>query len=187
MVSVDVCFSLAGPYRCLSAVHRVSLWSPAVHSRCQRHHNVTSSTRLQTADLCSLCVLGCSRTRSRPAAGHLDSAGMSRCLPVKCGCRGLTCAPPVYFSIRPPWRQQNMCTASAVQHVWERRGTASSSLLQQRPPSSGNWPITTSGDSSSEAGADGTRTGFLTEGAGLGIFQPIRNKASGHPLQFDEG
>lgn len=130
MVSVDVCFSLAGPYRCLSAVHRVSLWSPAVHSRCQRHHNVTSSTRLQTADLCSLCVLGCSRTRSRPAAGHLDSAGMSRCLPVKCGCRGLTCAPPRVFQYTPP-----MAAAEYVHRVGRtaRVGEAGNSLIFLTP------------------------------------------------------
>lgn len=39
-------------------------------------------TPLQTADLCSPCVSGCSRSRSPPAAGHLDSAGTSRCLAV---------------------------------------------------------------------------------------------------------
>lgn len=117
------------------------------------------------------CVLGCSRTRSRPAAGHLDSAGMSRCLPVKCGCRGFTCGPPpVRFSTRPRWRRQNTCTVSAVQHAWGRRGTASSSLLRQRPPSSRSWPITTSGDSSGEPGPDATRTGFLTQGAGPWYF-----------------
>lgn len=160
-----------------------------VESCCVQSVSTSPLTPLHAAHaahLCSPCVSGRSRSRSPPAAGHLDSAGTSRYLAVRRGCCGLTRA-PVYFSTRPPWRQRSTCTASAVRHVSGRRGTASSFSLRRRPPSSTNWPITTSGDGSHQNGPEGTRTGFLTQGAGLGVFQPIRDQASGYPLQLDDG
>lgn len=93
------------------------------------------------------------------------------------------------FSTRLRRRRRNTFIASVGRLVSEEEEAASSSSLPLRPPSSTSWPITTSGVVTGGTGSLVLVVHLLvlTVGAGLGVFQPIRNEAAGYPVQPDDG
>lgn len=114
-------------------------------------------------------------------------------------------------------QQQSMFTVSDGRLVSEKEEAVSSSSLPLSLPSSPSWPITTSGllidshDSQSPSDSVNIHVEHhvsyhrvvqvyilcstilmyyflvLTLGAGLVVFQPIRDEATGHPVQSHDG